>query len=150
MMEACVGSPQEGQGPPADEKGAGHVDGEDAVPLVEGGVFDRLLDLDAGGIDDDVEPTLFSFDGVDGGGHFRLGGDVESEIGSPAAGTVGIGTRGTPPFGEIGGVDEGPLVDKTPADRPTGSPTPTGYQRHPPRPASRSSVTAIAVVEAAR
>ena len=67
---------QQGQGVLAGQEHAGNVDREDAIPLFQRGVFDGLLDLDAGGIDEDVDLRPLSLQFGKGGGDDIFAGDV--------------------------------------------------------------------------
>ena len=62
MIEPPPAPAHEGERVLGGEEGAGHVDREDAVPLVEGGVLDGLLDLDAGRVDEHVETAVGTLD----------------------------------------------------------------------------------------
>ena len=60
-----------------DEKGAGHIDGEDVVPLIEARLLDGFLDLDARGVDQDIEAARLGGDMLERRDNAGLAGDVD-------------------------------------------------------------------------
>ena len=61
----------------SDEEGAGEVGGDDAVPVGEADIQQRLSVLRTGVVDEDLDRPDFGFDGGDAGPDLVLVGDVE-------------------------------------------------------------------------
>ena len=119
----------------AHHKGAGEIDRDGPVPLVERKRLDRAIGRDGGGdIDQRGEPPKFRNGSLDRGLRARLVGDVNLErLRTAAAG--GDGARRRFRFGriEIGNRDLGSLRGKASADRAADLATAAGDQCHPMR-----------------
>jgi len=74
---AAAGTAQLGEGGPADPEDAGEVDGNGQVPDLVAHVLEPGIGLvDAGAIDDAIDPAKSGQHGCDGGAYVRLAGYV--------------------------------------------------------------------------
>ena len=108
------------------EKRAGDVDGEDPVPLVNRRGLDRFLDLDTGGVHEDVESAVGVAHMGEAGHDGVLVGDVEREEG--AGGRVATDTA---TVAQIAGIDDGAFGLEAFADRPSDTAASTGDNGDP-------------------
>ena len=108
------------------EKCAGDVDGEDPVPLVKRRGLDRFLDLDTGGVHEDVESAVGVAHLGEAGHDSSLVGDVEGKEG--AGGRIATDTAAV---AQITGIDDGAFGLEAFADRPSDTAASTGDDGDP-------------------